>query len=93
MHDEYLWAGTGRPDPEIERLEDALRPYRYRPQPLKLAATRTANRWLGIAILCASCFAISVFAWAHTRSSADHNSPTVEAHFRSYDAGHVDGSE
>jgi ferric-dicitrate binding protein FerR (iron transport regulator) len=40
MSDEYLWDRSGEPDPEIQRLEDALRPLRapqpppeWRPQP------------------------------------------------------------
>ena len=90
MNDDYLWTGSGQPDADIERLEQALRPFAHRPQPLKLPRR---SRWVGIAILCASCFVVSVFAWAQARPTPDHNSPTVEAHLRSYDAGPVDGSE
>lgn len=31
MNDEYLWNGTGESEPEIARLEKALRPLRYEP--------------------------------------------------------------
>jgi hypothetical protein len=30
MSDEYLWDRSGEPDPEIERLEELLSPFRYR---------------------------------------------------------------
>jgi hypothetical protein len=77
MNDEYLWTGAGRPDPAVEHLEQALRPYGHRPQPVRLHAPAAFARlgrkealpaaqrshWLGIAILCASCFVVSVFAW------------------------------
>ena len=96
MNDEYLWTAAGPPDPEIERLEGALRPFGHRRQPLKLpSAARPAKRWLGMAILAAGCFAISVLAWSHARppAAADGSAKASEVHFRSYDAGPVDGSE
>jgi hypothetical protein len=92
MNDEYLWTGTGQPDPDVELLERALRPYGHRPQALRLPVARR-SRWLGLAILCVTSFVVSVFAWAHAHPSPDRPSPTVEALFRSYDAGHVDGSD
>jgi hypothetical protein len=93
MSDEYLWTGTGRPDPELERLEHALRRYRHRPRPLALAGVRREPRWFGIALLCAGCLVVSVFAWARARPSPDRAAQAVEAHLWSHDAGHVDGSE
>ena len=33
MNEDYLWDGSGPPDPEIERLEKALAPFRYRVRP------------------------------------------------------------
>jgi len=31
MSDDYLWDGSGEPDPEVQRLEKLLQPARYRP--------------------------------------------------------------
>jgi hypothetical protein len=38
MHDDYLWDGSGRPDPEIQRLESLLSEFRHSGQPLALPA-------------------------------------------------------
>lgn len=40
MNDDYLWDRSGPPDPEIERLERALAPLRYRHSPLPVALPR-----------------------------------------------------
>ena len=42
MSDDYLWDGSGRPDPEIARLETVLLPLRHREAPpvVRLAAGR-----------------------------------------------------
>ncbi len=57
MSDEYLWVRSGEPDPQIERLEEALRPLRapqpppdWRPQPtVRTIPVRSAwdARWRG----------------------------------------------
>ena len=39
MNDDYLWDGTGEPDPEIQRLEQTLRPVAYQARALKIPAT------------------------------------------------------
>src|SRR5260370_42657465 len=51
MSDEYLWDRSGEPDPEIERLEEALRPLRapqptpeWRPEP-RVQAIPTRGAW------------------------------------------------
>ena len=36
MNDDYLWDKTGRPDPEIQQLEEILGTLRYQPKPLAL---------------------------------------------------------
>lgn len=38
MKDDYLWDGTGEPDPEIERLEQMLSVYKYQPKQFELPA-------------------------------------------------------
>ncbi len=34
MNEDYLWDGSGPPDPEIARLEETLAPFRYSVRPL-----------------------------------------------------------
>ena len=56
---DYLWDKGGDVDPEIDRLEGALRPFAQTtpPPPLVLAprpAMSTSSRWLGVALLAAS---------------------------------------
>ncbi|HEX8776085.1 MAG TPA: hypothetical protein VF735_21125 [Pyrinomonadaceae bacterium] len=38
MRDDYLWDGSGEPDPETERLERTLQKLRHQPKPLQLPA-------------------------------------------------------
>jgi len=44
MNDNYLWDGTGEPDPEIQKLEELLGELRYQPQPLHIPADITVGR-------------------------------------------------
>lgn len=37
MNDDYLWDGSGEPDPDVQRLEQVLGHYRYQPKPLSPA--------------------------------------------------------
>jgi hypothetical protein len=46
MNDNYLWDRSGPPDPQIEHMERALEPFRFRPQPERLdAPAPRARRW------------------------------------------------
>jgi hypothetical protein len=50
MNDDYLWDGSGPPDPEIARLEEVLAPFRYNIRPLEpQRRPRTYWRWLAVA--------------------------------------------
>ncbi|MEW6733546.1 MAG: hypothetical protein AB1489_19615 [Acidobacteriota bacterium] len=53
MNDDYLWDGTGEPDPEIEHLEDVLSRYRYQPSarilPMPLPVPPPKRHWYGFA--------------------------------------------
>jgi hypothetical protein len=44
MNDRYLWDRSGPPDPEVERLEKALAPLRYRPRVNVVRQARPAPR-------------------------------------------------
>lgn len=45
MNDDYLWSGSGTPDPDVEALERALAPLRHRGAPLGPLPARTARRF------------------------------------------------
>ncbi len=63
MNDDYLWDGTGKPDPEIQKLESLLAPMRYaqpapefewQPQPALKIRQRGWTRWrTAFALACA----------------------------------------
>ena len=59
MNDDYLWDRSGAPDPEIERLERALAPLRFREragrwaQPPRAARVRWALAAAAVVLLAA----------------------------------------
>lgn len=63
MSDEYLWSGTGEPDPEVEHLERCLLPLRHR-QPLRLPESvprpRPRPTAVRVALLTAAAVALAV---------------------------------
>src|SRR5215813_5954323 len=75
MRDDYLWDGSGEPDPEIQKLESVLGKLRHnRPAPAFPEVTRTAPQparprlwWLGLsprlAAVAASVLAIAAIAF------------------------------
>ena len=44
MNDNYLWDRTGKPDAEVQELEELLVTLRYQPQPLRIPATIKVRR-------------------------------------------------
>ncbi len=72
MNDEYLWDRSGPPDPEIERLEEALAPLRYRPRAdsIRKARTRTPLWWAAAAAVVLAAMALS-----RITISASHATP------------------
>src|SRR5580704_6639843 len=64
MSDEYLWDGTGEPDPEIARLETVLAGYRYSARP-KRPWLRNPKMILAVAA-CVLLFAAGAL-WLHRR--------------------------
>ena len=44
MNDDYLWDRTGKPDPEIQELEELLGTLRYQPRPLEIPRDITIAR-------------------------------------------------
>ena len=49
MNDDYLWDRSGKPDPEIQQLEEILGTLRYQPKPLRFAPRRSYVPLLAIA--------------------------------------------
>ena len=44
MNEDYLWDKSGEPDPEIQQLEEILKPLRYEPQSLVIPANLAIQR-------------------------------------------------
>ena len=69
VRDEYLWDGSGEPDPEIVRLEDLLSRYRHRGTPPALPAREGPPRRfavhaaLQIIVTAASLLLVAAAAW------------------------------
>lgn len=49
MNDDYLWDKSGKPDPQIQQLEEILGTLRYEPKPLNLPRRRNYFPLLAIA--------------------------------------------
>jgi FecR protein len=85
MNDDYLWDGSGKPDPEIQKLEESLGRFRHKPgrapdfqsAPLLTAAPRRSTLarrwpvWMGIA----ATLALGVAGWLAMRASK-HSAPS-----------------
>jgi hypothetical protein len=50
LNDDYLWDGSGEPDPEVVRLEALLKPYRHKSTPLPLPARASSRRFAPVAM-------------------------------------------
>ncbi|HJZ89136.1 MAG TPA: hypothetical protein VKN99_28390 [Polyangia bacterium] len=102
VSDQYLWDGSGAPDPEVERLERVLGRLRWREQPMPLprlaARAVPVRRWLGVAAL-AGGLALGMVAWLEGRPTPPRADATATASVdarvtrMSSDAGLCDGSK
>ncbi len=82
MRDDYLWDGSGEPDPEIQRLEKILRRFRHnRPTPafagVQLGQPAKPRLWQGIwfprlAALTATLLVIAAAAFVFRRPTPTH---------------------
>lgn len=68
MKDDYLWDGSGEPDPEIEHLEKVLGRYRHQPKPLGAAfdqqlLPRRARWWPRLAVAAAIIIMVLAGVW------------------------------
>jgi hypothetical protein len=78
MSDDYLWDGSGEPDPEIESLERLLANYRYQPKPVEIPARprRLFKVWV---VAAAAAIVLMVLAgvlaagmWSKDKGQDDH---------------------
>ncbi|HJQ67938.1 MAG TPA: hypothetical protein VKA70_03140 [Blastocatellia bacterium] len=85
MKDDYLWDGTGEPDPEVERLEQMLSVYKHQPKKLDLPARPTV--WFPRHLAAAAAIALMAIAgllvYLNKGSQtppvvADRNNPAIE---------------
>jgi hypothetical protein len=84
MSDDYLWDGSGGPDPEIERLESRLAVFRHRPQPLDLPDGERrrawfARWWLAPSLAAAALALVAVGVWLGRARARNPNSPASSA--------------
>src|SRR5438132_7226638 len=75
MKDDYLWGGSGPPDPDVDRLERMLGQLRSVPPPLRLPAPPARRRWASTVPLLAAAAAIalmvgSVWISTHPRGAS-----------------------
>lgn len=59
--DDYLWDGSGTPDPDVQRLEELLRPMRYTGE-VPQVQTRSWAPWIAVGVLLAA--AAALFVWS-----------------------------
>jgi len=92
MSENYLWDRSGEPDPEIERLERALAPHRWKAPSARGAAGRSVPRVLPIAAGVLLAVALGWIAWPR---GSDPAAPGGGAYFVESLAGtvRVAGSE
>lgn len=70
MANDYLWDRSGRPDPEVERLEQALSRLRSVPPPLDLPAPKVVvmpRRWWALQAVAAGLVLVLTATWMVTR--------------------------
>jgi FecR protein len=78
VNDDYLWDGTGEPDPEVTRMETLLGRFRHRGAPMRFPETASAPapkiRWkLWVTSLAAAAAVIAILAVA--RFARRHATP------------------
>jgi hypothetical protein len=70
--DDYLWDGSGEPDPEIQRLEGLLGKFRHnRPAPVfpEIVPSKRRLRWIPVFVAAMAAIAVVIFL-VHERKSA-----------------------
>ena len=81
MREDYLWDGTGDPDPEVERLEQLLGTLRYREQ--SLARQPELARRFSPGVIAAAAVAVMVLTagiwWATQRNTTVSGTPSPVA--------------
>jgi hypothetical protein len=79
MNEDYLWDGSGEPDPEIENLEQLLGKYRYTQRPLELPARPTRRIPLQLAAAAAIVLMVLAGLWVmRSRSTEAVKQPMAE---------------
>jgi len=77
MKDDYLWDGTGDPDPEVERLEQMLSVYKYQPKKLDLPARPGA--WFSPRLAAAAALILMAVAGLWVFINRDNQAPQIVA--------------
>lgn len=84
MNDDYLWNGSGEPDPEVQRLERVLGKYRYKPKTFNAALTShfswQQRPWVRLAAAAAVIVMILAGLWIFKlQSSRKMSTPELQA--------------
>ena len=81
MNDNYLWDRTGKPDAEVQELEELLGTLRYQPQPLEIPATIKvrSNRMVLPFAIAAAIALLMVGAGLWIRFANSHSESPIQA--------------
>jgi hypothetical protein len=75
MKGDYLWDAQGDPDQQVQRLEDLLRPFRYKPVPFRLPSRRRkAPLFVRLALAAALVLALGAGVWIGRQDHPDRAS-------------------
>src|SRR2546429_4253598 len=81
MNDNYLWDRTGKPDTEVQELEELLGTLRYQPRPLEIPATiRISSNRMVLPLAIAAAIALLMIGaglWIRFANSSAHT--TIQA--------------
>ena len=81
MNDNYLWDRTGKPDADVQELEELLGTLRYQSRPLRIPATiKVRGNRMGLALAIAAVIALTMIGaglWIHFAKS--QAGPVIQA--------------
>jgi FecR-like protein len=92
VSDDYLWDGSGEPDPEIERLESRLARYRHQAIPLRLPERSQWRLWLVPSLAAATLALVVMGVWIGWRPPTTPSPPTAIPRLRDWSVTSIAGS-
>jgi hypothetical protein len=94
VKDDYLWDGSGEPDPEVAELERKLRPLRHRPRPLEAARKKRRRPivWLAGGVLAAAAGVLLFVTAASQKRATPSAAPTADPSAPSFAVRRLEGA-